>query len=480
VRIEFLPEPNALAAIAKQIRSGSRSYPLFGTARLFLERPERYRVRLSATEPGATLFQIADGPIAFDRASVERDAFHVLKPDYYREEVVQAEPPKGNFRNVARVRGTGMLIGPTNYHAYQPALRKIYEERFSRRMSFPDFQQYEIEVLNDEQAINDWKEQVRSTKTFVSTQEAEPLTFNTAAEAEQHFRKTYLPTLVKSGTTLETSGLAVRANQDREMLAALREAFERERGFPGSLVNHLRPAFVDAGLLFFKHRKRVIYVTPIRPHRHTATGPVADGVAAILKAIEAAPRCKRHDLAVKILGAHADAPEFAERKTALATDLHYLIHAGHVIEFADATLDLPLAPKAQIAEAAGAPDEPDVAAETIVAEAPAESASAGVPEEASDAAAPVEATPQPEIAVAAPPETFVPETVAVDPETKAAPAPESSLVESPVMPDLELAATEQEPLAPVSVASESVVPQGESGTPFPTTTASEDTRPPNK
>ena len=104
INVEFLPEPNALAAIAKQIRSGSRAYPLFGTARLFLERPERYRVRITATEPGAQLFQIADGPIAFDRATVERDAFHILKSDYYREEVVQTDPPKGKASKELVVR----------------------------------------------------------------------------------------------------------------------------------------------------------------------------------------------------------------------------------------------------------------------------------------------------------------------------------------------------------------------------------------
>ena len=35
------------------------------------------------------------------------------------------------------------------------------------------------------------------------------------------------------------------------------------------------------------------------------------------------------------------------RKESLASDLHYLVHAGHVIEFHDGTLDLPLSPKAE-------------------------------------------------------------------------------------------------------------------------------------
>lgn len=351
LQVEFIPEPNALAAIARQIRQGYRAYPLFGTARLFLDRPERYRVRLTATEAGVTLYQLADGPIAFDRATVESGAFRQLRAEYFREETVQNDPPKGNYTNVARVRSTGTFLGPTNHHGYQPAMRKIFEERFSRRMSFPQFQQQEIEIVSGEQAVNDWKEQARTVTSYVTTQEgAEPLTFKTLADAEQHFRKTFLPNLIKTGTRLEMSGQASHETADRSIYAALRDSWERERGFPWSLVNHIRPAFVEAGLHFFKHRKRVIYTSPIRPQRHITTQPMSDSLAEILSVIEAAPRCTRHDLAVKILGENVDAPELVERKTALAGDLRYLVHAGHVIEFQDATLDLPLAPKALEAE----------------------------------------------------------------------------------------------------------------------------------
>ena len=63
------------------------------------------------------------------------------------------EPIKGNFSNVAKLRGGGPIIGPTNYHAYQPTLRRLYEERFSRRMSFPEFMRDEVQIVNDEQTI---------------------------------------------------------------------------------------------------------------------------------------------------------------------------------------------------------------------------------------------------------------------------------------------------------------------------------------
>ena len=153
--MEFLPEPSGAQSIARQVKQSSRAYPLFSTGRLFLERPERHRLRITSNDASAPLFQIGDGPITFDRTLAERNAFRDLKTQYYIEETTQGEPLKGNYTNVARTHTSGILLGPTNYHGYQPALRKIYEERYSRRMSFQEFTQREIEIVTDEQAIND-------------------------------------------------------------------------------------------------------------------------------------------------------------------------------------------------------------------------------------------------------------------------------------------------------------------------------------
>jgi hypothetical protein len=356
--VEFLPEPNAGAGIARQIKLSGRAFSVFHTAKLFLERPERHSVRLTSSDPAVPLFQLGDGPVSFDRAAIERGAFQTARAEYYREATTQGEPIKGNFTNVARCRGTGAFLGPTNHHSYQPNLRKLYEERFSRRMSFQEFVAHEVEVLNNEQAVADWKEQARSKTTYTTVQEAEPVTFATLGEADEHFRKTYLPQLVKSGPTLECSGPASRTGVDRHVSAAVRDAWERERPFPQQLVNNLRNYFVEAGLHFFKHRKRMLFVSAHKPVRHTAGEVFSDGIASILITVEEAPRIKRPALAAKLLGEHHESPDLAPRKAALASDLHYLILAGHVIEFSDGTLELPLAPKA--AQAAATAPEPEI------------------------------------------------------------------------------------------------------------------------
>ena len=418
VKIDFLPEPNAATGIARQIKASGRAYPVFGTSKLFLERPERHRVRVTSADPAVPLFQIGDGPISFDRAAVERNAFLTAKAEFYNEEVIQGEPIKGNFSNVARARATGALLGPTNYHGYQPALRKLYEERFSRRMPFPEFQQHEIEIVSSEQAVADWKEQARSSTVFTTLKEAEPISFKSAFDAEQHFRKTYLPQIVKSGQTLECSGQASRAGADRFVSSAVRAGWEKETHFPQQIVNGLRSYFMEAGLHFFKHRKRVLYVSATKPLRHPAGQVFSDGITAILQTVEATPRIKRPELAVKILGAQHDAPEVAARKEQLASDLHYLIHTGHVIEFSNGMLELPLAPQDKPAPEHAAKPLASESAETAFAE-----STVTEPVEV-EAEPPAEPPASAEARIAAPPETE--EALPVLAETlPAEPAPES-------------------------------------------------------
>ena len=437
-----MPEPNAATGIARQIKASGRAYPVFGTSKLFLERPERHRVRVSSQDAAVPLFQVGDGPISFDRALVERNAFFSAKDEFYTEETIQGEPIKGNFSNVARARANGALLGPTNHHGYQPALRKLYEERFSRRMSFPEFQHSEIEIVTDEQTIADWKEQARSSTTYTTTKEAEPIVFKTLFDAEQHFRKTYLPQIVKSGQTLECSGPAARAGGDRHVGAAVREAWERESRFPQQIVNGLRSFLTEAGLHFFKHRKRVLFVSATKPQRHPAGQVFSDDITAILRTVEASPRVKRPQLAAKILGEGHESPETAPRKEQLASALHYLSHAGHVIEFSDGALELPLSPldkppqqpaakpsaKSNVPAAASATEElePETEAE-LEAEAEAQAA----PSTDSAAEAPV----TPEAAVEA---TSAAET---------APAPEPIIEETP---EPAPAAPEAEPTSEIS------------------------------
>lgn len=436
VTVEFLPDLNCVASIARQIKATSHACPLFGLAKMFLAKPERHRVRITSIGSEVQLFQCGEnGPLALDRAILEKNAFPALRDRFYSRETVQREPLKGNFTNVARCRVSGKLLGPTNYHAYQPALRKLYEERFSRRMAFPEFLR-QIEILTNPEAVEAWKEEARSVTTFKTLNEPEPLVFESEAAVEQHFRKNYLDQLIHSGQMFEITGEVSRMLPDRRIAAAVKKAWEQELQFPGQLMHHLRRELTEAGLHIFKHRKRMQFISVIRPDRFMGSFQnLSENIALILQTIEASPKCTRVDLANKILQSKQDDPELPKLKTALAADLHWLIHAGHVIEFQDGKLDLPLAPKQLEKEAEEASKE----------KAPASALSPGPMEPAVTETAPNVAVPdavketKPEAAPATEPE--LPETPKLSGETSpsavvASEEPDAGLPSSPTNPQI--------------------------------------------
>lgn len=323
--------------IAKQIRASMRAYPLIDVARMFLERPERHRVKITSTDPNKPLFCCGeDGPVATDRAALERHAFDLLREKFYAAEVTQGEPPKGNYSNVARCRIDGTLVAPTNHHSYQPELRRIYAGRFSRRMSFSDFQR-EIEVVTDPAAIEAWKEQARSVTTW-RTMDEPPQTFGSEDEARRHFAVTHLPGLIRTGTSFNIAGTLARASADPGVALAVSIALQDERKFPAQLSHHLRGAFFAAHLHLFKQGDRRQLISAVRPHPvKPGDAKFAPNVAAILRAVEEHRGSSRKELVD-----HLQAGEDETRRSAILSDLHWLVGAGHVIEFHDGALALPI------------------------------------------------------------------------------------------------------------------------------------------
>src|SRR5215831_3840753 len=212
--IRFLPRQNVFENVVAQIKSGSVAYSLFVLARLFLEKAGRYEVRLVA-KAEAPLFQLGeDGGISVDRGFLERNAFRFAQRDFYHLNVIESDPIKGNFSNVARCRLSGTLLGPTNHHAYQPQLRSLYEQRFSRRMSFAEYQR-QVEIVSDPVLVERWKDEARKVTTYTTLRQENPVTLSSVVETERHFRSKYLPGLIRSLEHVTIDGSSSRSLPER-------------------------------------------------------------------------------------------------------------------------------------------------------------------------------------------------------------------------------------------------------------------------
>ena len=340
VTVRFVPHLPAFNSVIAQIKSGSVAYSVFALARLFLEKPERYDVQL-ATAEDRPLFRLGEkGAVSSDRQILEAGAFTSARDDFYTVEVIQSEPLKGNFTNVARCRLSGTLLGPTNHHNYQPQLRNLYEARFSRRLSFVDYQK-QVEIVNDAAVVEEWKEQARNVTTYTAKAGEPPLTFTNAAEVERHFRQNHLPGLVRSAHELTIDGVLSRRLPDRALGRAIEEAWSSETRSPSKMMQELSAGMRQAGLNIFRHRRGMLFVSPIRTRAfsHESAG-VSSSINSILQQVTSTPGINRKQLADQLAPAGAEPADLERAKLTLASDLHWLVSDGYVIEFNDGSLDL--------------------------------------------------------------------------------------------------------------------------------------------
>jgi hypothetical protein len=210
--------------------------------------------------------------------------------------------------------------------------------------------------------VEQWKEQARNIATYHAKTGEPPPTFTSAAEAERHFRQTHLPDLLRSANELTISGVISRRLPDRGLGRAIEDAWSQETRSPSKMMQELAAGLRQAGLNIFRHRRGMLFVSPIRARifGHERAG-VSASINAILEKVAAAPGINRKLLAEQLTPGGAEAADAEKAKMTLASDLHWLISEGYVIEFNDGSLDLPRAkpvapvPEEKAAEKSAAP-----------------------------------------------------------------------------------------------------------------------------
>lgn len=441
VNVNLLPEEKGLESLARQIKLTGRAYPLFDIAALVLQRPERYHIELSVKKgadgnPIQPLFVCSLDESVWLNA--EELAEHVLQTQFntfYQPEKAPAEPPKGTYTFVAQCGITGTIFGPPNFHDYQTRLRKFHAERFSR-MPFEVYKS-RVKIVKDENVVKQWVEEQSWRTEYVCLNVPEALKLGSREEAVRHFREVHLPSL-----TRQVDVALLPAGPQRPALSHLlqqlaRRTVEEQRRFPLRMATVLSQRFAGQGLQFFKVNKTVTHVCVARPrYLDLQNTVVSDGVKCIVEYVQANQKATRKKLIDVLAPSPAPAPATpapapaegaptpaapatpapTPEQAALISDLHWLVHQGHMIEFMDGRLEMAKPPKPR--------PEPKPAPAT-----PVETASTAPEQPATSPA--VEPAPVP----AANPAPSAEETAAsqppAEPEVPAAPAPAAPDAPSP-------------------------------------------------
>lgn len=425
--VTFIPEEKGVESIARQIKLTGRAYPLFGVGQMILKKPDRFHLQFTTVKKadGKTAQELWTCNLDETLWLSEADAIqHVLTKHFdtfYQAEKIPTDPPKGVYTFVAQCGMSGVILGPPNYHDYQTKLRKLHAERFSR-MPFEAFKA-RVKIVKDEAIVKQWVEDQSFRTEYNVLNVPEALKLNSREDVQKHFREVHVPNILKQVDSYTVTDPAGRDKLPRPLQALARRSWEEQKRFPIKVVTLLSQQFAGHGLQFFKVNKTITHVAVARPHYlDMEATPVSAGVKRIVDFINATPNCTRRALiealapspalvapAAPVEGAAAEAaPAEAAAPTpeqsALISDLHWLIHQGHVLEFADGKMETakkpapkpvkqPAAKPAANTPATATPAEPaaenvaemvsaEAAATDAVAEAPAEAPSEGADSEA--------------------------------------------------------------------------------------------------
>jgi hypothetical protein len=201
----------------------------------------------------------------------------------------------------------------------------------------------------------------------------EPLKLPNREEVEKHFRAIHKETIVKPVESHTVAGVPSRNLRNRELQQLIRNEWEEQKYFPLRLATGLSRQFTTHGLHFFKVNKTFTHVSVARPQfLDLETTPVSENIKRIIGHINAHPKCTRRQLietlappppqpaVIEVKPGEPQAAASAEptpEQTTIISDLHWLVHQGHVIEFADGRMDTakkplprPLKPEKKSAE----------------------------------------------------------------------------------------------------------------------------------
>ena len=340
----LIPDEKGVESLARQIKMTGRAFPLFDIAHLILQKPERYTIK-----------------------------FATKKNDQ------------------------GQIIQPLFLCALDDTLW----------------------LSEDEAVVKQWIEEQSWKVEYICLNVPEPLKLPSREEVERHFRATHKDTIIKAVESHTISGVAARGLRGG-LGRVLQDILAQQRRFPMQIATSLSQAFAKHGLQFFKVNKTVTHVSVARPHfLDLETTLVSDAVKQIVEFINAHPKCNRRQLIEALAPSPAPAPipvlpaaetpvpaastppaeggtpsaeatpapatpaappaapEPTPEQTAIIADLHWLVHQGHVIEFANGLLETakkplprPTKPEKKPAEAVAGEAAP-ASAQPAAAEVPA-------------------------------------------------------------------------------------------------------------
>ncbi|NQU38884.1 MAG: hypothetical protein HQ523_02930 [Lentisphaerae bacterium] len=340
--VRITPDQQGVQAVARRVHNAWMAYPVMELAAMFLSRPELSRIRIEVLRGNDDLAlfqcQVCDA-VARDHDTAVSHLISTHLSDYYEREDIMTDPPTGTFVCVARCGLSGTLLGPPNHHSYGQRVQEVHDTQYPAM----DIEAYRtrIQTVREPEVIEQWKDESRKRTVYRRKDQPEGDEVAEAMEYEQVvalFRTEKANRLIKKGRKASVPAPVALYMNDIPLRDMIRRMWEHEESFPLKISFALRAAFRHMHLHVFKAGEGVHFVTRVAP---SALNPehVVEGIREVLLYLNDHPGSTRAQLVEGLRPGSAKDSAVAHEVLA---PLGWMIERGHIIEFFNGTLSVPM------------------------------------------------------------------------------------------------------------------------------------------
>lgn len=347
LRVELRPSNAILEIFAKEIQRQKRALSLLDLARVVMARKERYDLVFMKQEGGPSLIHSlrADGACWLTEA--EAVAYLPSAPwfsEFYTTEQEAVEPPKGTFTGIAVCSLGGEVIGPVNWHGYQPAVAALYKAKYSH-MPMGAYRAA-ISVSKDEEAVQRWLQEASSRTVWHPTREgAQDKVLDSLRAVEEDFREHHYAEVYEIVDKVFINGNTQPERLSPGLAAHVSIFSGRHRRAPQILIPNLCHGLARHRMPIFRWHTRH-YTGPSRIRTVPADTVLADRMVSILEWSKANSGKKVEAMYAELSGVPAGTDDESKKVAAEAydpytSDMIWLIDQGFILVTNDNSIWFP-------------------------------------------------------------------------------------------------------------------------------------------
>ncbi|MBQ8516980.1 MAG: hypothetical protein IJ498_05320 [Akkermansia sp.] len=340
-RVELRPANSILTLFASEIQKQKRALPLLDMARVVMSAGNRFDIVFMKLENSPALIHStrADGACWLTRA--EAIAYLRQAPwfeEFYKEEQVEVDAPKGTFSAIAVCSMGKESIGPVNWHGYQAALMNLYRSKYS---SMPlDAFKNKIILDKSEETIAAWKESATRKSVWKPQREgAGDVILEDLRAVEADFEANHFDSVYETVDKVFINGATPADVLSEGLYAHVRLLADKTRRFPQMLIPNLCHGLARHHMPIYKWHGNH-FTGPSRVRTIPADMVLADRMMAIVNWSKENSGRKAEEMFAELSGVPAGADEESkaaatEAHAPYVSDMLWLLEQGFIVVTSD-------------------------------------------------------------------------------------------------------------------------------------------------